>query len=115
MVRTDGKLLVADCMKNCIFAYTPEGVYLCKFSTGRTGKGQLNSPFNLTTDVNLFVFVADTWNHRVVIFDKDGNHAQSFGSEGCAEHQMKRPHAIALSPDGKVYLSDYRNSRIQIF
>ena len=115
VVRADGQLLVADCVKNCIFAYTPEGVYLRKFSTGGTGKGQLNSPFSLTTDVNLFVFVADTWNHRVAIFDKDGNHVHSFGSEGCAEHQMKRPHAIALSPDGKVYLSDYGNSRIQIF
>ena len=114
-VRTDGQLLVADCAKNCIFAYTPEGIYLRKFSTGGTGKGQLNSPFSLTTDVNLFIFVADTWNHRVAIFDKDGNHVHSFGSEGCAEHQMKRPHAIALSPDGKIYLSDYGNSRIQIF
>ena len=115
MVRADGQLLVADCVKNCIFMYTPEGVYLRKFSTGGTGRGQLNSPFSLTTDENLFTFVADTWNHRVTIFDKDGYHVHSFGSEGCTGHQMKRPHAIALSPYGKIYLSDYGNSRIQIF
>jgi len=114
-VRADEQLLVADCNKNCIFVYTPDGVYLRRFSTGGSSKGQLNSPFSLTTDLNLFVFVADTWNNRVSIFDKDGNHVHSFGTEGSANHQFKRPHGIALSPESKIYLSDYGNSRIQIF
>ena len=115
VVRGDGQLLVADCVKNCIYVYTPDGVFLQKFGTGGTGKGQLNSPFSLTTDVNLFIFVADTWNHRVAIFDKDGNHIHCFGSEGRANNQLRRPHGIALGPEGKIYLSDYGNSRIQIF
>ena len=115
VVRDDGQLLVADCVKNCIYIYTPDGIFLRKFGTGGTGRGQLNSPFSLTTDVNLFVFVADTWNHRVIIFDKEGNHVHYFGSEGSGNNQLKRPHGIALSPEGKIYLSDYGNSRIQIF
>ena len=114
-VRCDGQLLVADCVKNSVYIYTPDGVYLCKFSTGGTARGQLNSPFSLITDSSLFVFVADTWNHRVTIFDKDGNHVHCFGSEGCAKHQFKRPHGVALSPQGQLYVSDHGNSRIQIF
>ena len=114
-VRSDGQLLVADCVKNCIHVYTPDGIFLRKFGTGGTNKGQLNSPFSLTTDANLFIFVADTWNHRVAIFDKNGNHVHTFGSKGSANNQLKRPHCIALSPEGNIYLSDYGNSRIQIF
>lgn len=114
-VRSDGQLLIVDCVKNCVCVYTPDGTFLRKFGMGGTSKGQLNSPFSLTTDVNLFIFVADTWNHRVTIFDKNGNHVHNFGSEGSADNQLKRPHGIALSPEGKIYLSDCGNCRIQIF
>ena len=89
--------------------------YIGKFGTGRSGRCEFNDPHSLTTDLNGFIIVADTNNHRVSIFNKDGNCIHSFGSEGSANGQFNTPHGIALSPNGSIYVSDYNNKRIQIY
>ena len=53
-----------------------DGRYLGKFTTRGSGKGQLDKPHGLTTDLNGFIIVADTGNYRVSIFDKYGDWKQ---------------------------------------
>ena len=86
-----------------------------KFGTSGTGPGQLNCPRGITVDLYGFILVADTKNHRVSIFDKDGSYISCFGSEGSAIGQFQSPYRIAVSADGNIYVSDRENKRIQIF
>ena len=78
-------------------------------------RGQLNGPYSLTTDLNGFIIVADSNNHRVSIFDKDHNCIHCFGSNGNANGQFNYPDSIAVSPNGSIFVSDTHNKRIQIF
>ena len=110
------RLLVADYSACCIQKYTLNGIYVSKFSSFGTGRGQLNHPQSLATDSSGSVFVTDTYNHRISIFDKTGKFVCSFGCNGYGEEQFNRPQGIALSRNGKnLYISDHGNQRVMIF
>ena len=114
-VNINGQLLVADCVHNCIFAFTLDGHYEGKFGPPGSGRGQLNNPRSISTDSNGFIFVAEFGNHRVSIFDKDGNFMHCFGSRGSAYGQFQSPLGVALSSNGNIYVSDGYGKRIQVF
>jgi predicted membrane-bound mannosyltransferase/DNA-binding beta-propeller fold protein YncE len=61
------------------------------------------------------VFVADTGNKRIVIFDKDGNYVTEFGTAGFDPGQFDEPVGVAVAPNGTVYVTDTWNQRIQAF
>ena len=108
-------LLIPDGDHHCIHTVTMDGYYVGKFGSYGTGRGQLNYPYSVTTDVNGLIFVADTFNDRVVVFDKDGTCIHCFGSRGSGIGQFSCPYGIALSPNGSIYVSDHENKRIKIF
>jgi DNA-binding beta-propeller fold protein YncE len=54
-------------------------------------------------------------NARVARFDKGGKFATSWGSRGNASGQFTGLHGIATDREGKIYVADRSNRRIQIF
>ena len=108
------QLLVTD-SGCCIRMYSLEGEYINRFSGFGADRGQLNHPASLAIDSNGFVFVADTYNHRVCIFNSAGIFVRSFGSFGDNIGQFKYPQGIAFSPIGALYVSDSKNQRVVIF
>ncbi len=54
-------------------------------------------------------------NARVHRFTRDGRLVKSWGTPGNGEGQFHLPHSIAFDDDGKLYVADRANKRIQIF
>jgi DNA-binding beta-propeller fold protein YncE len=62
------------------------------------------------------IYVTDGYrNARVHRFTKDGRLVKSWGAPGHGEGQFHLPHSIAYDDDGKLYVADRANKRIQIF
>ncbi|HPO59845.1 MAG TPA: NHL repeat-containing protein, partial [Anaerolineaceae bacterium] len=61
------------------------------------------------------LYVVDTGNDRVVVFDPDGNFITQFGTEGFDPGFIDEPMGIALDAEGNVYLADTWNQRMQVF
>ena len=68
------------------------------------------------------VYVADTGNHRIQIFEYDGSTAggaitylSEFGQYGDGDGQFNRPEDVFVGPFGQVWVADTGNHRIQIF
>ena len=61
------------------------------------------------------VYVADSGNHRIQIFDGSGTFLGSWESEGPGEGQFDLPRGVAMAPDATVYVADTGNRRIQAF
>jgi len=65
----------------------------------------------VTTDK---LFVVDTLNYRIQIFDHDGNFINSFGSYGKNKGELNRPYEISFFND-MLYVLDTLNHRIQTY
>ncbi len=91
-----------------------DGRELRRLGTKGSGKGQLFLP----TNVELFdrkVYVSDTGNFRISVFDTSGNHLHHVGSLGRSPGQFARPKGIALDRQGQLYVVDAAFENLQLF
>jgi len=79
------------------------------------GNGQFVYPNGIAVDSAGKVYVADSGNHRVQIFDSSGKYIAQFGSIGRGNGQFTYNNGIAVDSKGNVYVADSGNARIQIF
>ena len=69
----------------------------------------------IAIDSNNRVYVVDKINSRVQMFDNTGNYLSSWGSDGKGPQQLHKPEDIAVNNQGEdIYITDTRNSRVQI-
>jgi DNA-binding beta-propeller fold protein YncE len=65
------------------------------------------------------IFVADghggNTNARIVKFDGTGKFIKAWGRKGSAPGEMDGPHTLAMDSQGRLFLGDRGNNRIQIF
>lgn len=74
----------------------------------------LSKPMAVTV-VNKQIYVTDTNNQRVQVFDNDGNPISNFGKSGDKEGEFKFPYGIAGDAQGQIYVADLYNGNISIF
>ena len=72
-------------------------------------------PRGIAVDAAGRVYIADTGNKRIVVFDADGNYISEFGGPGFDPGQFDEPVGVAVANDGTVYVTDTWNQRIQAF
>jgi len=132
-VAVDGqsRIYVADSGNNRVQVFNPDGSFLrqfgstCKLDTKEgcqgDGRGQFNEPWGIAVDGDGNVYVSDTWNHRVQKFDKDGKFVNQWGVFESTGGELGKPFAfygprqVTVGKDGKVYIMDTGNKRVQAF
>jgi len=80
-----------------------------------TSPGNFSLPDGVAVDKDGNVYVTDTLNDRVEIFDADGNFISQFGTPGDGPGHFARPKGIAIDRDGHVWVTDEVQSRVQVF
>ncbi len=88
---------------------------LTSWGSNGTGDGQFASPRNLAVAPDGRIYVADSGNHRIQVFDKDGNFLFKWGSSGTGNSQFNEPWGITVNKDGFVFVTDTWNHRVQVF
>ena len=61
------------------------------------------------------IFLICRGDHPIIVYDRKGNFIRSWGVPGTGPGQFYLPHGIAVGADGRVYVCDRENDRIQIF
>ena len=79
--------------------------------------GPFNYPSEMTPSPSGDLYISDGYrNSRVHRFTRDGQLIKSWGQPGkTAPGQFHLPHSVLVDPDGKVYVCDRTNRRVQIF
>ena len=72
------------------------------------------SDLNGLAIIDDFLFVVDRGNSKIHKLTTAGEYLDSFGEEGTDPGQLSNPCAIAVSPEGKIYVSDC-GCRVQVF
>jgi DNA-binding beta-propeller fold protein YncE len=80
-----------------------------------TAPGTFSLPTNVAVDKEGDVYVTDTLNNRVEIFDADGNFISMFGKHGDGPGYFARPKGIAVDGDGHIWVVDAYQDRVQVF
>jgi len=79
------------------------------------GPGEFNRPEGLCVDKQDRLYVADSCNHRIQIFDAQGKFLRSYGKAGRAVGELSYPYDIVVDAEGRQYVCEFGNSRIQVF
>lgn len=113
----EGNLLVCDSHYHCIRVYTPQGALLRTLGgDAGTGQGQLGYVSDVVQASDGTYYVGEFGeNQRVSVFDADFNFVRTWGQEGTEPGQFSRIRALALGPDGLLYVADACNHRVQVF
>jgi DNA-binding beta-propeller fold protein YncE len=105
-----------------VMKFSPDGEVLMTLGTaGVAGDGpnEFNQPSAVVVAPNGDIFVADGHggqsNARIVKFSKDGAYLKAWGHKGTGPGEFSAPHAIAIDAQGRVFVGDRGNNRIQIF
>ena len=85
------------------------------FGSQGAASGQFTNPRDVAVGPDGNLYVADTGNHRIQVFDPEGNFVRQWGSKGEGEGQFNEPWGIAVNADGNVCVADTWNHRIQVF
>ncbi|HYL12178.1 MAG TPA: SMP-30/gluconolactonase/LRE family protein [Terriglobales bacterium] len=114
-------LYVADTDLDQVLVYDADNFKLLR-KIGTAGKahrlteaGQFSRPTNVAVDADGNLYVSDTFNDRVEIFDADGNFISTFGKAGDGPGYFARPKGIAIDRDGHVWVADTVQDRVQVF
>lgn len=89
--------------------------FLTTWGTSGAADGQFDRPIGIAMDASGRVYVADTLNHRVQVFNGDGAFSHKWGSLGNSDGQFNFPSGIAVDESGNVYVADTMNLRVQVF
>ena len=84
-------------------------------SVGKWGRnvGEFNNPFGVRYH-NHQVYVCDSDNDRVQVFDSDLNFVRSFGTDN-GPGQLKEPRDIDFDTQGNIYVVNYSKHQVLVF
>ena len=117
-VGPDDTVYLADRDAHQVLIYDTDGNL--RQSLGTRHRAAMQTPFNHPADVCVApsgeIYVADGYgNSSVHRFSAAGDYISSFGSPGCGPGQFRVPHSLRVSRDGRIYVADRENHRVQVF
>ena len=99
---------------DCIHVFSSDGVLLRSFGCDENGVKKLSSPWGICV-FGQYVYVVNRTSHSVSVFTTYGVYVSSFGQRGHEEGEFNAPFYLCVDQDGFLYVSDYKNSRVQCF
>jgi len=111
---------VADTWNHRIQKFTLEGEFVTEwgheeFNPETTDPMAFYGPRGIAVDSQGNVYVADTGNKRIVVFNSDGEFLEQISTGGNLAGQLDEPVGIAVTDEGNVYVADTWNQRVQVF
>jgi len=114
-------LYVADTALDQVLVYDADSYKLLR-RIGTTGKdhtltdiGNFAKPTNVAVDKDGNLYVSDTYNDRIEVFDADGTFIRTWGKNGDGPGDFARPKGVAIDADGHVWVADAMLNRLQVF
>ncbi|MGC1928965.1 MAG: hypothetical protein WA667_08325 [Candidatus Nitrosopolaris sp.] len=122
-----GNVYVSDYFNDRVQKFDGNGHFITKWGSPGHGDGQYgcgnnprphncydDGPQGIAADRLGHVYVVDTVNNRIEMFNSNGTFITKWGSSGTLDGQFNGPTAIVVDRDNNVYVSDSGNHRIAV-
>ena len=106
-----GNLFIPDAGNDRISVWTKEGTFSHWVGRSGTKAGQLAHPMDVEVDSDSFLYIADTFNHRIQKMSLDGLVSlviQDLGVWG----KLAEPVAVTVDSSGNIYVADTERGRV---
>jgi len=127
-VDADGNLWVADAWASgaedaghTVMKFSPQGELLMTIGTpGQEGSppNNLTRPSDMVVAASGQIYIVDSHGaggeNRITRWAADGTYMETWGETGYGPGQFHDPHALAMDSQGRIFVGDRGNSRIQI-
>jgi len=118
-----GNVVVLDAKLSTVQIIGKMGLVIAKFGepaspeSGKMemGPGGFSHPQSLTLDANDNIFVADTGNNRIRVFNPAGKVINKFGNHGARLGEFNGPCSLTMDNAGNLLVLDEKNFRVQLF
>jgi sugar lactone lactonase YvrE len=77
--------------------------------------GDFAKPTGLAVNADGDLYVCDTLNNRIEVFDADGVFIREYGKNGDGPGYFARPKGVAIDSDGHIWVADGVQDRVQVF
>jgi len=121
-IDTENRLLyVADVNQDQVLVYDADSLKLKRrIGTGGqkhalTTPGDFARPAGMAVDHDGNLYVADSLNNRIEIFDGEGKFVSAFGKAGDGPGYFSRPKGVAVDSDDHIWVVDGMQDRVQVF
>ncbi|PLX88211.1 MAG: hypothetical protein C0614_02650 [Desulfuromonas sp.] len=110
-----GRIMVADTSLHQLVVVTTEGIVIGTIGERGNGPSQFNYPTDVDVDEQGNVYVLDTLNARVQMFNPELEFVREFGERGTAAGSFRVPKMLAVDPFGHIYVTEALDHKIVIF
>ena len=113
-ITSTGKKIVSDLQARKIFIFGADDSFLQELP-GSDFSGELRMPVYVSVDKNDNIYVTDTMNFTLRMFDSSGRYLRSIGQIGDSPGSFARPKGVAVDSDLNIYVMDAILGNFQIF
>ena len=109
-VDSEGYLYITGYATHKVYKFTTTGQYIHTIATIDN-----SSTIMYLAIHHKHIYITDTNNHRVLIYDTNGTQLYSSGTRGSGEGEFNGPMGITVDTSGNVYVCDSGNNRIVVY
>lgn len=111
------RLYVGDLSNRCVrvFSLASQELLLTLPQEGAPEIAQVRGPTNLAVDDEGRIYVSDTTDFAIKVFDAAGNHLRTIGELGLRPGAFALPKGIAVDRAGRIYVVDAATGVVQLF
>ena len=110
----NGDKFVTSSVDHCIHVYDKSGNKKTTIGSEGSGELQFNNPRGIDTNGDI-VYVTESGGNKIHKLTTRGEFIGTFGEKGSGIGQFDYPYDVKISPDGKIYVADTSNDRVQVF
>lgn len=113
----DDKLYVPEINTGVVKVFDLEGNLLLEIAEPADSEYALDSPNGVAVDTEGNIYISDTMNARVLVYDKDGNFVKELGGRTAesSTSELANPRGIAVDENGYVYVVDLLAGNIAMY
>lgn len=109
-----GRIFVADARAHDVKVFSDDGELIGRIGGHGEGRGEFNAPTYLAWSEGE-LFVTDTLNSRVQVFDAGGGFVREFGRRGLFIGDLPRPKGVTVDHYGNVYVVESYYDHLLVF
>jgi DNA-binding beta-propeller fold protein YncE len=109
------RILVVDAGTHQVAVLGISGEHLNRIGSRGSGPGQFNYPTNIALDSRRLIYISDSLNFRVQVFDADFKPLQQLGKKGDLPGYFAQPKGLAVDAQDRLFVVDANFEAVQLF